>query len=418
MIMKRKYIFLLLIVTTFLILVVVPNTASSAEEGLKLSVPIPSATSTELTTRVSSIGEYAQSIYTFGIVLAVFFAIVFIVYAAIQFVVSRGDTGKIMDARDRITSAVYGLLLLIGAVLILNTINPELTGLDLTSNIESGYIPQPNDPAWIAQIPLETDKIAAARIYRQAREELWIGNTYKYAEELLQFYYLGDKSLLAPIFLNARIQGFPNETIADERNLTNMTTGDFQRLLTAESLVKKLVAEVPEPTINNTRTSKFKSTLKPLREGRISEQEFIQTIKDGPQRRAQAEAFDNEITGIFPNPDTRGVYAYFLLTYYYSDVESFGENTAAVDMILQSSRYQEYSPTNTLTQSAARSGITNFSGSFSEELKNVLLLAEQEAKTVSSRISSTYIDPQTGGLNRNVEGYFNYIDNLVEEARS
>lgn len=50
-----------------------------------------------------------------------------IVFAGVQYLTSAGDPGKTKGAKDKITSAVGGLLLLLSTVLILNVINPELT---------------------------------------------------------------------------------------------------------------------------------------------------------------------------------------------------------------------------------------------------------------------------------------------------
>jgi hypothetical protein len=103
---------------------------SAKAETLPLSVPIPNVSNPGTATdAVYNFNHYLTTAYTFSIILAAFFAIVFIVYSAVQYIISRGDTSKISEAKDRITSAVYGLLLLIGAALILKTINPALVTL-------------------------------------------------------------------------------------------------------------------------------------------------------------------------------------------------------------------------------------------------------------------------------------------------
>ena len=115
----------------------IPLGASAATQ--RLSVPIPNVGNPgTVTGEIQSFGQYLTAAYKFSIILATFFAIVFIVYSAVQYIASRGDTSKIMEARDRITNAVYGLLLLIGATLILQTINPDLTILTLNIEERSG----------------------------------------------------------------------------------------------------------------------------------------------------------------------------------------------------------------------------------------------------------------------------------------
>ncbi|TSC59937.1 MAG: hypothetical protein LiPW15_605, partial [Parcubacteria group bacterium LiPW_15] len=52
-------------------------------------------------------------------------------YAGIKWTASQGNPGVISDAKDQITQALWGLVLLGGAFVILNTINPELTILQI-----------------------------------------------------------------------------------------------------------------------------------------------------------------------------------------------------------------------------------------------------------------------------------------------
>jgi|GEM_PF-5936228 len=103
-----------------------PPVSPVSSSGVRLSVPLPGADSNPPIGSVSSLNQYVQRIYTFAIILAAVFAFLFIVIGALQYIISRGNTSKIMDAKDRITSSILGLLLLIGAVLLLKTINPVI----------------------------------------------------------------------------------------------------------------------------------------------------------------------------------------------------------------------------------------------------------------------------------------------------
>ena len=49
-----------------------------------------------------------------------------IVIGGIQYVTAYGNPGKLEDAKNRINQALIGLLLAVGAWLILYTINPDL----------------------------------------------------------------------------------------------------------------------------------------------------------------------------------------------------------------------------------------------------------------------------------------------------
>ena len=54
-----------------------------------------------------------------------------IVLGAVKYAASVGNSTLQGDAKDQIKQALLGLLLLLGAVIILNTINPDLTTLSI-----------------------------------------------------------------------------------------------------------------------------------------------------------------------------------------------------------------------------------------------------------------------------------------------
>lgn len=80
-------------------------------------------------TPIQLIARAYQFALSFGAVLA-FGAIV---YGALKYAIARGNPAGQSDAKDRITQALLGLLLLLGAYLILRTVNPELVALRLPS---------------------------------------------------------------------------------------------------------------------------------------------------------------------------------------------------------------------------------------------------------------------------------------------
>lgn len=69
------------------------------------------------------------NLYNFGLAIAGVLAFGAIVYGAIKYTVSSGNPSQQSDAKEWITQALWGLLLLAGAYLILNTINPRITKL-------------------------------------------------------------------------------------------------------------------------------------------------------------------------------------------------------------------------------------------------------------------------------------------------
>jgi len=68
-------------------------------------------------------------------------AVIMIMLGGIQYMSTDAISGK-EDGKEKITKALLGLLLAIGAWLILNTINPAILGLDLSTK----EIPPPPDP--------------------------------------------------------------------------------------------------------------------------------------------------------------------------------------------------------------------------------------------------------------------------------
>lgn len=80
--------------------------------------------------QVSSFPQYVAGLIPFILSLAAVLAVVMIVIGGIQYAISEAIDQK-ADARDRITQAIFGLLLALLAYLILYTINPQLVNLQL-----------------------------------------------------------------------------------------------------------------------------------------------------------------------------------------------------------------------------------------------------------------------------------------------
>lgn len=69
-----------------------------------------------------------NNIFGWAIAIGALVALGVIVFGGIRYASSGGNESQVDDAKKWIWAAVYGLLLLIGAWLILNTINPEILG--------------------------------------------------------------------------------------------------------------------------------------------------------------------------------------------------------------------------------------------------------------------------------------------------
>jgi len=70
--------------------------------------------------------SYMYELTSIFFTLVIIAAVIRITIGGIQYILSGGSDGK-SEAKDHIWGAIWGLLLALAAVLILKTINPELT---------------------------------------------------------------------------------------------------------------------------------------------------------------------------------------------------------------------------------------------------------------------------------------------------
>ena len=73
--------------------------------------------------------QYAPLMFAFMLSIAATLAFIMIVIGGIEYLASGGNPNTKSDAKSRITSALWGLLLAAACVLILRTINPDLIRL-------------------------------------------------------------------------------------------------------------------------------------------------------------------------------------------------------------------------------------------------------------------------------------------------
>jgi hypothetical protein len=77
----------------------------------------------------SSIGVFIANFYTLALLFAGILAFGAIVYGGVRYAAGRGNPTSESEGRSWITNALLGLLLLVGAYIILYTINPTLVSL-------------------------------------------------------------------------------------------------------------------------------------------------------------------------------------------------------------------------------------------------------------------------------------------------
>ncbi len=104
-----------------------------------LAVPIPGLAAFQNPTVEGSEGQryldipflaqYISAVYTYALGIIVTIATVMVVIGGVKWMLARGDSGKVSDAKETLSRAVIGVLLALGSYAILNLINPELVNL-------------------------------------------------------------------------------------------------------------------------------------------------------------------------------------------------------------------------------------------------------------------------------------------------
>jgi hypothetical protein len=76
-------------------------------------------------------GVYIANFYQLALLLGGVLAVGGVVYGGVLYAASAGNSSRQSEGKEWIEAALLGLLLLAGAYVILNTINPNLTNLNL-----------------------------------------------------------------------------------------------------------------------------------------------------------------------------------------------------------------------------------------------------------------------------------------------
>jgi len=130
----KKPVFILIFII-FLLIFIGQETALAATDipqereafQYHLMVPLPTSEGTVSTT--TGIVDYIKTLYLFAMGIAGVIAMGLIVFAGFQWLTSAGSYSTISKARNRMSNAIFGLVILLGSYLLLNTINPALVNL-------------------------------------------------------------------------------------------------------------------------------------------------------------------------------------------------------------------------------------------------------------------------------------------------
>lgn len=110
--------------------------ALATQETPVLSLNIPTIRLTNIvvvndsggvkTVDIPWIAQYVTGVYSYAVAIAAVIAGVMFVVGGFQYLTAGGDASRVTAAKERIKDAVIGLLLVLGAFVILTTINPNL----------------------------------------------------------------------------------------------------------------------------------------------------------------------------------------------------------------------------------------------------------------------------------------------------
>lgn len=133
----------------------------TVREALAAKINVPFK---EGVTSYAQISNYVADLYEFALGLGALLALTMIVVGAIRYTLSAGNFANQGDAKDQITSAIYGFVLLLAAFLILYTLNPRLVSL---GTIEAEPPDAPDPPK--GEVPVPTN-VGARAVNREIPE--------------------------------------------------------------------------------------------------------------------------------------------------------------------------------------------------------------------------------------------------------
>lgn len=123
-----RFLALFVILVLIIFFILVPKIGFAQNDGYTFLEPLPGLPSGS---RTGLFVRYAKQVYSLILQGAAILGVLAIAYGGIQFITSGGsETGK-SAARNRIINGVKGLLIIMGAYLILYTINPNILSFSL-----------------------------------------------------------------------------------------------------------------------------------------------------------------------------------------------------------------------------------------------------------------------------------------------
>ena len=102
--------------------------AAVAPNGYQPLTPILGIQGGTVDTNGAGLSDYLGNLYKMGVAAAAGLAVIMVIWGGVEYITAVAGEGK-SGGKERITSAILGLLLALGSYIILNTINPDLLSL-------------------------------------------------------------------------------------------------------------------------------------------------------------------------------------------------------------------------------------------------------------------------------------------------
>ena len=178
----KKAFWLIFVLNCFLFFLFAPF--SFAQEGRGLEIEYPEISGLKPETVETGLPEYVKYVFNFAIFGIGFILFGALVYAGILYLTSTGQPAKLQEAKERLSSAFLGVIILVSSYLILTTINPQLVKFEI-SPLEKLTPPEVPSPKPLEKS--ETSLIALELPYGQVIENgVWNEDWKKETQELLK----------------------------------------------------------------------------------------------------------------------------------------------------------------------------------------------------------------------------------------
>lgn len=142
------YKIIVLVLFSASLMILSSGSALAAETNIGVGIPGDQDTVSEGSANPAGVVANA---YQFALMIGGLMAFVMIVYGAVKYTAAGGNSSVQSDAKDRITQALLGLALLVGAAIVLSTISPRFS-------LENGVFTIPSVPSG-EQLKEETDAL-------------------------------------------------------------------------------------------------------------------------------------------------------------------------------------------------------------------------------------------------------------------